>query len=293
MRSLFVSLSLLTFSSQAFCQNLEQDPSQAQFIVSDIPNFWTAFDEFNMSGGNPFKQYLEKGSSGLKDFVPYRIENPRNLKKTVTKRKSDYEQIRDESNKIQNSFNQIRSFYINFKELYDDAAFPTTYFVIGAFNSGGTSTTNGLIIGVELQNDIEKIPYVVAHELIHFNQNYSIKKMNLLEQSIKEGSADFVSELISGKNVNEHTFKFGEANEGELCSEFVTIMDDDNYHGWLYGTKGKKEGRPNDLGYWIGYKICQAYYANQTDKKQAIIDMLNISDFKDFLNKSDYLSKYL
>ena len=127
MRLLFTCLLLSTLSSSVLCQQtLEQDPNKAQFIRTDIRNFWTAFDEFNSNGGNPFSQYLEKGSQGLKDFIPYRIENPRNLKKTVKKRKSDYERIREKSNTVENSFDQIRNYYTNFKELYDSAAFPTT-----------------------------------------------------------------------------------------------------------------------------------------------------------------------
>ena len=144
-----------------------------------------------------------------------------------------------------------------------------------------------------MQNDIGNIPYIVAHELIHFNQNYPRKKTTLLEQSIKEGSADFIGELISGKHINERASTYGDAHEEELCTEFVEIMDDFNYHGWLYGSNGKKEGRPNDFGYWIGYKITQSYYINHPNKKQAIVDILNISDFKGFLTESGYLAKYI
>ncbi len=177
--------------------------------------------------------------------------------------------------------------------MYKEAVFPPTYFVIGAFNSGGTSSENGLIIGVEVQNKLENIPYIVAHELIHFNQNYSDSKNTLLKQSIIEGSADFIGEMISEKHINEEAFKFGNKNEKQLCSEFVKIMDDSKYHGWLYGSKGKEKGRPNDLGYWIGYKISESYYNKSDNKKDAIHHILNIKDFKAFLKESDYLLQCL
>lgn len=141
-----------------------------------------------------------------------------------------------------------------------------------------------------MQADIGNLPYIVAHELVHFNQHYPLRKPTLLEQSIREGSADFISELISGKHINEAAFSYGEANEEVLRPEFAEIMDDYRFHGWLYGSSGKKEGRPNDLGYWIGYKICKSYYTAQADKKQAIADMLSISDFKGFLAQSGYLT---
>ena len=50
--------------------------------------------------------------------------------------------------------------------------------------------------------------------------------------------------------------------------------------------------RPADLGYYIGYKICEAYYQNAKDKKQAIKDILGIKDFNQFLKDSGYQGKF-
>lgn len=216
----------IIFSNSCYGQySFETDPLKAEFISSDIPLFWEAFDKMD-TDKNPFHDYLEKGSDGLKDFIPYRIESPKNLLKVVMKRKADYEAQRDNSYQVDLHTKQIISFYQALKNLYGSAIFPPTYFVIGAFNSGGTSSKNGLIIGVEMLNKIDNIPYIVAHELIHFNQNYPRKKNTLLQQSIEEGSADFIGEIISGKNTNEVAFKYGNENEKQLCSKFVKIMDD-------------------------------------------------------------------
>lgn len=173
------------------------------------------------------------------------------------------------------------------------AVFPPAYFVIGAYNSGGTSSENGLIMGIEMQTDIDNLPYIVAHELIHFNQNYPNNDYTLLEQSIMEGAADFVGEIISGKQINQEALTYGNAHEAALCKEFVSIMNDKKYHGWLYGSDGKAADRPNDLGYWIGYKICKAYAAQKKDQKAVIHEVLNIQDFQGFLKASGYLEAYL
>jgi hypothetical protein len=48
--------------------------------------------------------------------------------------------------------------------------------------------------------------------------------------------------------------------------------------------RGKgKEGRPNDLDYWMGYKITETYYQNS-----AVDDILNMKDFGDFMKKSGF-----
>ncbi|MGB6035249.1 MAG: DUF2268 domain-containing putative Zn-dependent protease, partial [Cryomorphaceae bacterium] len=261
------------------------------FITEDIPRFWEGFDQLD-TVKKPFKDYVKTGSPGLQDFIDDRIVSAKHLTKTVKAKKKGYENIRAESLKVEESTERIRQYYQVFKEKYDAAVFPPTYFVIGAFNSGGTSSDNGLIIGVEMQTKVSDIPYIVAHELIHFNQNYP-KPRTLLDQSIMEGVADFVGELISGDHINHAAFDYGNANEEALCREFVAIMNDGKYHGWLYGTMGKKEGRPNDLGYWIGYQIAAAYYEKADDKKQALKDILNIRDYQVFLNQSEYLSPYM
>lgn len=211
----------------------------------------------------------------------------------MTNRKGDYEKIRMSSLQVASQAQQNTQYYQNFKDIYTDAVFPPTYFVIGAYNSGGTSSKNGLIIGVEMQTDKNNIPYIVAHELIHFNQNHPNRENTLLEQAITEGAADFIGELISGKHINEATFAYGNADEEMLCREFAgIIMYGKNYHGWLYGGIGKEPERPNDLGYWMGYQICKAYYEKAKSKKTAVADILTIADFKDFLKSSGYLAAY-
>ncbi|MCV9389086.1 DUF2268 domain-containing protein [Reichenbachiella ulvae] len=267
------------------------DPTQAQLVTSDIPLFWQAFDQLE-GKGNPFDSYLEQGSQGVKDFIPYRIESPRNLKKTVQKRKEDYLKIREKSLTIETHLSPIEGYYLRLDSIYPDAVFPPAYFVIGAFNSGGTSSKNGIIMGVETQQDMSYLPIIVVHELIHFNQ-VDITKNTLLAQSIKEGAADFLTELVTGIRMNQPAADYGMAHEKVLCEEFVQIMNDQKYHGWLYGSAGKDNDRPNDLGYWMGYQICKAYYDQAEDKSQAIINILDLNKHQMILEKGGYLAGYL
>jgi hypothetical protein len=52
--------------------------------------------------------------------------------------------------------------------------------LIGANNSGGTTSGNGLLIGTELYaKRIDDITYTVAHELIHYQQKYP-EKLDLI-----------------------------------------------------------------------------------------------------------------
>jgi hypothetical protein len=64
---------------------------------------------------------------------------------------------------------------------------------------------------------------------------------------------------------------------------------------WLYNNR-KSEFGVRDLGYYIGYAICQRYYVNPNDKKQAIKTMieLNYNDEKalnNFVDQSGYFEQ--
>ena len=42
------------------------------------------------------------------------------------------------------------------------------------------------------------------------------------------------------------------------------------------------------LGYFMGYRIAQAYYERAPDKKTAIRDILRVKNAEDFLERSGY-----
>jgi hypothetical protein len=279
----------------AYSQTLfSNNPDSAIFLTKDIDNFWKAFDLFKKDTTvNPFgSAYLDIGSAGVKGFIPDRIKSAGNLFNVVRKRRSDYEKVRATTLQMKEKEKQCRSAFYALKYWYPPAQYPPVYFVIGAYNSGGTFNEEGLFIGAEKQTDISNIPFIVAHELIHFQQKNWMENPTLLQQCIVEGSADFLGELISGETTNKTAIAYGDKNEEKLCREFVAKMDSTNYIDWLYDVS-RKDDRPNDVGYWMGYKITQQYFMKTADKKQAVREILDIKDYKAFLVQSGYLKKYI
>ncbi|HTH55328.1 MAG TPA: DUF2268 domain-containing putative Zn-dependent protease [Cyclobacteriaceae bacterium] len=296
----------LAFAFLSRCQN--KNPLITEIVTSDLDNFWVALEKAGaeVQADALDKYYLKPGSKGIKGFMPGRIKSAENLAKVVKSHSRYYHSIKPSVDSISEMKTQIKLALVKLKDYYPDAIFPPVYFVIGALNSGGTSSSDGLIIGAEMYGlteqtpseelskwlktvlkPVNQVPHIVAHELIHFQQNYD--GGSLLAASIKEGSADFIAELISGKHINQHVHEFANPKEKELWEEFQAKMDKKDFKGWLYSTS---EGRPNDLGYWMGYKITKAYYDQSMDKKAAVKDILNIKDFRKFLEKSGYATKF-
>jgi uncharacterized protein YjaZ len=313
--ALFFAFVANGFAQDKAQEKKNQDPDKARLITSDIDNFWKAYDlAANETAPEKKKEifqreYLDKGSPGLQDFITSRIRNVDALFAEINQRALYYASIRQETLKVAAMSGEIKKSFRKLKRLYPEAVFPDVYFTIGKLNSGGTTSQNGLLIGTEMfgrtkntpmseLNDwhkevlksIDTLPAIVAHEVIHFQQNSS-SSAKLLARSLEEGAADFIGEMVAGQIINPHLHTYGNPQERQLWEEFHPEMQGINYAKWLYNGVLAKP-RPADLGYYIGYKICESYYKNAKDKKQAIREILAIKDYDKFLNDSKYAEKF-
>ncbi|MEH6537386.1 MAG: DUF2268 domain-containing putative Zn-dependent protease [Psychroserpens sp.] len=288
----------------------ESDPKNAQIITTDIDLFWNAYDQLLKDTlNNSFqKEYLNKGSIGLQDIInTNRIESAEALKQLVLSEQDYYNNIRASTYKSKYYEKQIRATHYALKYLYPEAVFPPVYLVIGRTTGIGMDTKNGLVITVETLSennyvtnygrptfDLNLLPFVVAHEIIHFLQKDNITDETLLKHCIREGSADFISEMTSGEKVKlcngPNVYSYGNLHEEELWNEFKKNMYTTVLSPWLYSQV--PDSRPQNLGYWMGYKIVQAYYTNASDKRKAIEEILNITDYSAFFELSKYGNKF-
>jgi hypothetical protein len=75
--------------------------------------------------------------------------------------------------------------------------------------------------------------------------------------------------------------------EARLWREFQRDMHSPDPGEWMW-VQPTDVGRPPDLGYWIGYRIVRSYYDRAGDKRQAVLDILDLTDFEEFLERSGY-----
>jgi hypothetical protein len=306
----FVICTLTAFAQTGEPQ-VNRDPNKVKFVTSDIGNFWRAYDLAAKEADRAKKvaifqsEYLDKGSVGLQDFVRLRIKSAEDLLKSLEKLPRFYASVRSSTLRVAEMERNIRRSFRKFKDLYSDAVFPDVYFLIGVSNTGGTTSKNGLLIGTEMYGltprtpreelpewlkavlaPVEKLPAIVAHESCHFNQKYR-EPGTLLGKAIQEGSCDFIAEKVAGDTINPTQKVYGNRHEAELWREFQTEMSGTSYKNWMYNASTVKD-KPTDLGYYIGYRISESYYLNAKDKRRAIRDILEIKDFRVFLEKSRY-----
>ncbi|HEX8334078.1 MAG TPA: DUF2268 domain-containing putative Zn-dependent protease [Segetibacter sp.] len=295
-------------------QSRLHDPSKAELVTTDIHNFWNAYDMVQKDTAHEKKifteYYFDKASPGLQDYFVSRISNVDWFVGNQKVKREFYKAIRQNTLMIDNFKPQIQQSFGKLKELYSDAIFPNVYFLIGRWNSAGTVSNNGLLIGTDMLSksdavplgelnlweknnykSIDGLPYIVAHELIHSQQSKMKSDTTTLSNCIREGMADFIGELISGQSSNPRLLEFGKGREKQIWSDFEKDMYLKKAQNWIANAMQETPEHPADLGYWIGYQICKSYYEEMTDKKQAVYDMLHIRDYKMFLTKSRFGEK--
>ncbi len=289
------------------------DPGAAKLVTSDLENFLHAHALASRLASATEKQrvfeseYFDKGSPGLRDFVRLRIKSAQDLVHEIETRPKYYASLEKTIPRVAEMEPALRKSFRELEKIYPDAVFPDVYLLIGSMNSGGTTSDSGLLIGLDMHaktpetdmsemddwlkavlSPIEELPGIVAHELVHYQQAPSGK--SLLGQSIHEGGADFVGEMISGQNINAYLRVYGDAHEADLWREFLPAMDGEDVSRWLFQGDSSKD-RPADLGYYVGYRIAESYYDHARDKKKAMRDLLRARDYPAFLRASRYADK--
>ncbi|WP_205503576.1 tetratricopeptide repeat protein [Rufibacter psychrotolerans] len=290
------------------------NPDNVQLVTTDVHNFWKAYD---LAAKDPARQqevfekeYFAKASVGLQDYFEFKIGSLELFLNNLNNKTAFFPAIRKNTLQVDAMKADIYKSLHKMKELYPASTFPNVYFVIGRYNSAGTASDNGLLIGIDQfsksddvplhelnlwernnYNSVQNVPPLIAHELIHFIQTNK-SDTTLLAGALTEGMADFIGELISGVNINKRLHTFGNPREKEIWEKFKAEMYLNRSKNWIANGGQERPDWPADLGYYMGYKICEAYYNKATDKKQAVKDILEIKDPKAFFEQSGYADKF-
>ena len=311
-------LFFLTTLNYSFSQS---SLTQQKVFTQDIDNFWIAYDSIqqtsNYSKRLDFinRLYINKGTKGLKAFMKVQNYNDTVYVKLIDEFPKFWSSIRLNTFSVKNKAKELNIAIKNLKKIYPELKEAQIYFLIGDLSAGGQTTDNMVLIGTEIatgdsRTDVSEfknnwLKSVFAnkptdntvslnlHEYIHTQQ----KKINttlLLKQAIAEGSADFIAQLVLRTPLRSNYSSYGDQHFDNLKKKFKEEMFSSSFADWLYN--GSQKGESADLGYYMGYKICESYYNNAKNKSQAIKEIieLNYSDeiaVENFLMKSKFFKK--
>jgi Predicted Zn-dependent protease (DUF2268) len=314
----------LFFSFFVFTSIAQTSPG-TKIYTTDIENFWTAYDSaLSVKDSVQQKQfiqtlYLDQGTPGLQDFIKARDFSPGRFVRSFLKHPKFWASIRPHTLQIEAYKPDLEVVMDRYRKI--DPAFqqPDIYFAISPLITGGTTSKRRILIGSEIAaadstvdaSDVnvffqgvfrnnQNVVYMIAHETMHTQQigldAPDSTPTDLLVQCVAEGAADFMAEKVLQRPITSTYILYGRTVEKELWEKFKKDMTGMEMKNWLYNGSTAPDGH-GDLGYFMGYSICQSYYQQAADKKQAIHDIfsLNYADknmIHQFFDKSGYARKW-
>src|SRR5262245_58688910 len=269
--------------------------------TEDVDRFFKLYDA---NGGHPTAEqiqhdYLDAGTEGLHNLARLRNVTGTKIADTLTKRPEIYVKARDCVAVLPRVRERVKAALDNLIREYPAARTPSVTIAVGRGKPVGVgSPVTGVQIGLEalcgtdfMNPDLEdRFVYVIAHEYAHVQQVPELvdgTDLTVLQASLMEGAADFVGELISGHVSYAYLATMTAGREKEIESRFVPDLDKKDLSDWVNNSTPEK---PADLGYWVGYRICKAYYQRATDKTRALKEILElrVEDTKAFLKESGW-----
>jgi hypothetical protein len=286
-------------------KNLTQNHNQAMFVYDDVLLFIAAYEKLNAKSdslGILQTEYLDRGTPGLKMFIEKYDLTAERLVKAIQKHPEKYAGLEDIPELLREKIPLYREAFGKLKRCIPEAVYPPTYFLIEAYRGIGSGSIEGQLISVEKwTRPLEDKRTLLIHELVHFQQVLAVgydkyaklfgPEKNLLGLCIREGTAEFFADLVTGTITQDEAVTFTKKNEKKLWEWFRRQMHGRETGDWMW-KKPEDPEQPYHVGYVMGYLIVESYYENAGEKTRAVQDIISVTDYPAFLQNSGYEEKF-
>lgn len=277
----------------------ERRAARAEIHLEDVAAFYALYAA---TGGRPTAEqlqheYLDRGSEGLHRLAAARNVTGARIAETLRAHPEVYADAKRCVEPLPRVRRRVEAAMRTLAALYPAARFPPVTIAVGRGRPVAIgSPVTGVQVGLEalcatkfMQPEVEdRFVHVIVHEFAHVQQVAAMVDdvhPTVLQGSLVEGAAELVAELTSGDVSYGHLRGLTAGREREIETAFLADVDSSDLSRWLYnGTPGA----PGDLGYWVGYRICKAYYLHAGDKPAALRELLEMTDPKAVLAKSGW-----
>jgi len=317
-KALIICLAVLTLVS---CTD-QTDPNQNVF-TSDIAHFWNAYDHIITTQDSALQHqyldslYFQKGTLGLTGIRQARNYTAQEYIDAINQYPKFWNSVRENTLKAVSYRPELQEGIKKLKLWYPEIQPRNIYFTIGAMRTGGTYLDSLVLIGSEMaladrntvasefpesmrqgrqtyfnQNPIDDVVFLAIQEYVHTQQKPFVH--NLLSYCIHEGVGDFVSYTALELPPNLPAISYGKENDAVRAKFEKEMFHGNNVHEWLWSDAPNDFG-VRDLGYYIGYQLCENYYQQAEDKKEAIktmieLDYTNEPQIEAFIQKANFFS---
>ncbi len=303
---LFVSLLAMAPLLAQLKVEVTSDPAQVRFHYYDLQNFLVALDLIE-DGHNPVetlqKYYLSKASNAFQDQIDSREMTAEKMAAFIMDDLEAVKKLRELPKNLVLQEEAIRQALTKLKEVIPEPIFlPVYYMVVDRGGFMGEPSEFGIKVAMSrTSDDYSRVCPLIVHEMVHVQQAIAIgieryqqiygPEMSLLSLSIREGVATFLTRLALGHPVDKKAYDYFMNNEKSLWEKFLKEKSNREPGDWMWA-KASTEGQPRDMGYYMGAAIVEHFYTNSEDKQTAINEILSITDYEGFLEKSGYSGKF-
>lgn len=306
MKGILLTILLFLCSYTSYSQQLPN------IYFDDIDNFW-----------NSYKQYLQCQQDSCVQVViksEYLANSSKCYKELLSEKRFDQSvvyqfwkyplflaSIKLWSQQLYTLKDSILYFCNKAQQLYKGKKLNDIYFMISSWNQGGTVVPSGLSIGIQYfcgydslnVSEIEKIRAsnisardklipVIIHEQIHQWRKYN-NTQYVYEACMREGNCDFVAYLVTGQYVAVNKrWTYFESIRDSIKQVFKNeYAEKRNANDWV--SIESKKFNFGAAGYYVGFKICEAFYNKAKNKKKAIRQIIEMNNPEYILNASNFL----
>jgi len=306
--SIVVVATVIATSSGAAAQGqwpleVAVDPAEASFVTTDVHNFVRAHHRLTSEPDTLAvlqAEYLDQGSPGLRAFVARYDLTAEGLRAAIREHPDAYAALASNVQVMEAEVPTYRAAYAGLKRHIPDAVFPPTYLIVGEYRGIGTGSEAGPIATVE-NRGVEALrgsfTTLLVHEMVHMQQAMMLgaekyqaiygPERTVLALMIREGIAEHFADLVTGRMTQEKARPYVVAHERELWERFTPGMLESEDAGWMWSSPSDSE-QPRGVGYVMGALITRAYYHHADDKERAVREILAVTDYREFLQRSGY-----
>lgn len=320
-----IKLTAFWFPALFLCLSVTAQKSRLISVsTTDIDHFWRAYDKISTTNDSALqlsylnRYFISKGSPGLRAIMEVRSTTNQDILAAIKSYPKFWRSIRHNTKRAAGFAAGLNKGVEKLRALYPSLKPAPIYFTVGALRTNGTVHNGMVLIGSELAmtdsttvsseftgteqqarrnffdtNPINNLVLLNLHEYVHTQQKPIVH--NLLSEVLYEGVAEFVSVKAFGGVSATPAISYGAQHNSAVRKRFEQEMFYSvNRSKWLW-SNAQNEFGIRDLGYYIGYRICDLYYNSEADKSKAIsrmieLDYENENDIETFVDNAKFFS---
>lgn len=296
-----IALTQTSVWGQLKCQPVT-NPVDVKFSYVDLENFIEALNKLKTdpdSTGVIQELYVNRASEGLLEFLRENEVEATDYVKLMRKYPQRFNHLEKLPFFLNSEESKIKETLLRMSETIAEPVFLPVYYMVGFYDGlHGEPSPYGILLAYGDSGENPRSPAnTIVHEMVHVQQALTVgleeyqsvysTKRSLLSLAIREGTARFLTELITGEISNKQAYDYYIKHEKKLISKFLKERNDTTAGEWMW-SKPSDPDQPQQVGYVLGSMIIKSYYDKADNKNLAIAKILSVTDYRAFFEESGF-----